>query len=138
MVINCLKPYTTVKLIGTKTYGKPVGFFPITIENRYEIFYSLFQTKNALGQGDYFDGISPDIYDDFDDPRNNFGDPFEYYTSLAITEISPNGGGVAVSSQKTMSIQGKNVAVEHLKPMKPLVDGNEFIGMIETRHKLKR
>lgn len=142
LVINCLKPYMTVKMVGTKTYGKPVGFFPITLENKYEVYFSLFNTKNSLGQGDYFDGFTPDvpftdaIRGDLDDPRNNFGDPQEYYTSVAINQIAPSSV-VVTSAAKTMSIQGKNVSVQSLEPMKPIVDGNEFIGMIETRHKLK-
>ena len=137
LVINSLKPYMNVKMVGTKTFGKPVGFFPITIENKYEVYYSLFQTKNSLGQGDYFDGFTPDVVDDFDDPRNNFGDPKEYYTVKAINIIAP-GAVVTASVNKTMSIQGRSIAVESLQPMKPLVDGNEFVGMIETRHKLKQ
>ncbi|MBC7616324.1 MAG: hypothetical protein H7202_09680 [Pedobacter sp.] len=136
LVINSLKPYMTVKMVGTKTFGKPVGFFPITIENKYEVYYSLFQTKNSLGQGDYFDGFTPDIVDDFDDPRNNFGDSKEYYTAKAINVIVPNA--VVITATKTMSIQGRSVAIESLQPMKPLVDGNDFVGMIETRHKLKQ
>ena len=141
LVINSLKPYMNVNMVGTKTYGKPVGFFPVTIENKYEVYYSLFQTKNSLGQGDYFDGLVPsvpftDVRGDLDDPRNNFGDPQEYYTSVAINKIAP--GAVVSSSAKTMSIQGKNVAIESLQSMKTIIDGNEFMGMIETRHKLKK
>jgi carboxyl-terminal processing protease len=137
LVINSLKPHVNVKLVGTKSYGKPVGFFPITIENKYEVYYSLFQTKNSLGQGDYFNGFTPEILNDFDDPRNNFGDPKEYYTSLAINQISPSAT-LITGAAKTMSIQGKSVAVENLLPMKPLVDGNEFVGMIETKHTIKK
>ncbi len=136
LVINCLKPYMTVKIVGTKSYGKPVGFFPITIENKYEVYYSLFQTKNSLGQGDYFDGFTPDIVDSFDDPRNNFGDANEHYTAVALNAIAP--GAIVTSAIKTMSIQGKNVAVQSLRPLAPIVDGNEFLGMIETRHTLKK
>jgi len=136
LVINCLKPYMTVKMVGSKTYGKPVGFFPIKIENKYEVYYALFQTKNSLGQGDYFDGFTPDIVDEFDDPRNNFGDPMERYTAVAINQIAP--GAVVTSAAKTMSIQGKSISAENLRPMKPIVGGNEFVGMIETRFKLKQ
>ncbi|RYG10554.1 MAG: hypothetical protein EOO07_21975 [Chitinophagaceae bacterium] len=142
LVINSLKPYMNVKMVGTKTYGKPVGFFPVTIENKYEVYYSLFQTKNSLGQGDYFDGFTPDvaftdaIRGDLDDPRNNFGDSQEYYTSVAISQLAP--GTIVSSAPKTMSIQGRNVSIQSLQPMKSVVDGNEFVGMIETRHKLKK
>ncbi len=137
LVINSLKPYITVKLVGTQTYGKPVGFFPVRLENKYDVFYSLFQTKNSLGQGDYYSGFAPDIKETFDDPRNNFGDPTEYYTSVALNDFGITAP-VTTAARKTMSINGKNVSVQSLKPMKPIVNGNEFIGMIETNHKLKK
>ena len=142
LVINSLKPYITVKMVGTQTYGKPVGFFPIRLENKYEVYYSLFQTKNSLGQGDYYSGFAPDIpFTDvrgsLDDPRNNFGDPQEYYTSVALKEFGATSP-ITIAAAKTMSINGKNVSVQSLKPMKPIVDGNEFVGMIETNHRIKK
>lgn len=143
LIINSLKPYITVKMVGTKTYGKPVGFFPMRIENKYDVYYSLFQTRNSLGQGDYFAGFTPDVSfgtdprEDLDDPRNNFGDPEEYYTSVALKEFGATGP-ITTSVNKTMSINGKSVSVQNLKPMKPIVDGNEFVGMIETNHKMKK
>ncbi len=143
LVINSLKPHMTVKMVGTKTFGKPVGFFPITIENKYEVYYPLFQTKNSLGQGDYFDGFAPDVpfpsndgRGNLDDPRNNFGDPLEYYTWVAINYIAPNS--VITGAAKTMSQQGKNVSTESLQRMNPVINGDEFMGMIETRRKLKQ
>ena len=136
LTINALRPYMEVKLVGTKTYGKPVGFFPITLENKYEVYMPSFQTKNSLGQGDFFDGFTPDVVDDFDDPRNNFGDPLEYYTLLAINQLAPNV--IVTAAPKTMSIQGRNVSVESLRPMNSVVGGNQFMGMIETRHSLKK
>jgi carboxyl-terminal processing protease len=136
LVINSLRPYMTVKLVGTKSYGKPVGFFPITLENRYEVYYSMFSSKNALGQGDYFDGFTPDIADTFDDPLHNWGDPKENYTAMALNSIAPNIV-VTAKASITMSIDGSKVSVKNLAPMKPLVDGNEFLGMIETKHKIK-
>lgn len=136
LVINALKPHINVKLIGTKTYGKPVGFFPITIENRYQVWYSMFQTKNSLGQGDYFDGMTPDDVDSYDDPFYNFGNAAENYISKAIVRL---GGGVVVSSStnKTMSIGEQKVSVQSLTPLKPIGDEG-FVGMVETRHKLKQ
>lgn len=60
LLINSLKPYLNVKLAGSKTYGKPVGFFGVTID-RYTIYMSSFLIKNALGSADYFDGMPVDI-----------------------------------------------------------------------------
>lgn len=138
LVINSLKPYMTVKLIGTKTYGKPVGFFPITIENKYEVFYSLFSSKNSKGEGDYYDGIVPEVVDNFDDPLFNFGEAKENYTAKAINLIAPGAIVTTANANRTMSISGKSVAVQSLGKMIPMVTGNEFVGMIDTKHTLKK
>jgi carboxyl-terminal processing protease len=136
LVINSLKPYMNVKLVGTKSYGKPVGFFPIKLENRYEVYYSMFSSKNASGAGDYFDGFTPDVLDTYDDPLRNWGDPKENYTALALNILAPSIP-VTAKASITMSIDGSRVSVQSLSPMKPIVDGNEFLGMIETKHKIK-
>lgn len=138
LVINSLKPFINVKLVGTKTYGKPVGFFPIRIQNRYEVYYSMFTTKNSLGQGDYYDGFTPDVVDTFDDPLFNFGDPKENYTELALNALAPGVTVLSARANITMSIGGRAVRTQSLQPMKPVIDGNEFNGMIDTKHTLKR
>jgi carboxyl-terminal processing protease len=79
LLINSLKPYMDVRLIGVsyqggavKTYGKPVGFFDIAI-NRYKLYLSLYQNKNAKDEGDFFAGMPAEIAVK-DDPRYDFGD----------------------------------------------------------------
>jgi carboxyl-terminal processing protease len=79
LLINSLKPYMDVRLIGVsyeggavKTYGKPVGFFDISI-NKYKLYLSLYQDKNAKDEGDFFNGMPADISVS-DDPRYDFGD----------------------------------------------------------------
>lgn len=60
LLINNLKPYLDVKLVGpSNTYGKPVGYFPIPVSDWY-IFPVSFRTTNKNGQGSYFDGIPLD------------------------------------------------------------------------------
>ena len=57
LLINNLKPYMDVKLVGPRsTYGKPVGFFPIPVGDWY-IFPVSFRTTNKNGEGNYFNGI---------------------------------------------------------------------------------
>ncbi|SFG88650.1 S41 family peptidase [Pedobacter insulae] len=141
LVINSLKPYMTVKVLGTKTYGKPVGFFPITIENKYKVFYSLFQTKNSLGQGEYFDGMTPDVVDlpgdDFyDDPYHNFGDSQESYLKKSIALLAP--GVVITTLGKTAETSTLLAAKQRTSQARPMAGGNEFVGMIENRPKLKQ
>jgi len=58
LLINNLKPYMDVKLIGpSNTYGKPVGFFPIPVGDWY-IFPVSFRSTNKNGEGNYFNGLA--------------------------------------------------------------------------------
>jgi len=58
LLINSLKPYMDVILLGPgKTHGKPVGYFPIPIENWYILPVS-FLTVNKNGEGNYYSGMS--------------------------------------------------------------------------------
>ncbi|RFS23377.1 hypothetical protein DVR12_10190 [Chitinophaga silvatica] len=76
LLCNNLKPAMNIKLVGTTTYGKPVGFINITFGS-YDVYAVCFQTKNSLGQGDYFTGLKPDITvgDDFSNDWGSFNDP---------------------------------------------------------------
>ncbi len=57
LLINNLKPYMNVKLIGpSHTYGKPVGFFPFSVGDWY-IFPVSFRTVNKNGEGNYYNGL---------------------------------------------------------------------------------
>lgn len=60
LLISCFKPYLSIRLVGERTYGKPVGSFAIRID-RYNLYLATLQLRNANGWGDYFDGIPPDI-----------------------------------------------------------------------------
>lgn len=58
LLINNLKPFMDVQLVGpSKTYGKPVGFFPIPLGEWY-IFPVSFRSTNKNGEGNYFGGIA--------------------------------------------------------------------------------
>ena len=60
LLINNLKPYADVKLVGpSPTYGKPVGYFPIPVGDWY-IFPVSFRSTNKNGVGNYFNGFQLD------------------------------------------------------------------------------
>ena len=144
LVINSLKPYVNVKIAGTKSYGKPVGFFPITIdykidasskkETGYDIYYSMFQTTNATGAGDYFDGFTPDLSVTGDDATHDFGDLKENNLAKALSLIVP---AAPTATASTMSIQGKRVSATSVS-VKSTVGGKEFNGMITDKPRLKQ
>ncbi|MFV0604726.1 MAG: S41 family peptidase [Niabella sp.] len=114
LVINSLKPYYNVILIGAQfsdygynTYGKPIGFFELRL-GKYSVYLSNFETKNAQGSGGYYAGISTN-YQIFDDIRYNFGDPNELCFLSAIRLITGNSTYLpTVSSTVGRSVYGTN------------------------------
>jgi len=95
LIINNLKPFMNVILIGEHTYGKNVGSFTIT-DNTKRWNYGLqpitFKILNALDQSDYgsVNGFLPD-YALADDvlPYKLLGDPNETYLNKALNIIGP-------------------------------------------------
>ena len=60
-VINCLKPYYDVVLLGEQTEGKNVGSITLTTEKYgYEIHPIVCQIYNSQNQSDYSNGFTPD------------------------------------------------------------------------------
>lgn len=101
MLINCLKPYLNVKLIGKQTYGKPVGFFGINID-QYTLYVPNFKIENAKGEGDYFNGFTPDLLVS-EDLTKDFADPKEACISAALSllAVQPNTQPMAKVSEKS-------------------------------------
>lgn len=139
LVINSLKPHVNVKLVGLTTYGKPVGFFPVTIENKYDVYFSLFETKNSLGQGGYYTGIAPDVSAS-EVPANtvmyDFGNVNDNYLKLALNAL--NLGAPVTGQAKALSaIKEKSLAVQSSEVINSDLNNNEFKGMIENRTRRK-
>lgn len=73
LVINSLAPFVEVVTVGTPTCGKPVGQQPAQICDKI-VFAINFQTLNAEGFGDYFDGLEPTCRAS-DTARTDWADP---------------------------------------------------------------
>lgn len=109
LLINNLKPYMNINLIGTQwesgsgssTYGKPVGFFPITI-GKYNIYIPEFWSKNANDEGDYFQGMSTNNVST-DDARYDFGNIKETSLAQAIYYITNGAYNTNLSNGNIMS-----------------------------------
>jgi carboxyl-terminal processing protease len=83
LVINALRPFMPVVVIGGKTYGKPVGQYGIEFCDKLLAAVS-FALRNADGQGDFFDGFAPDCPAP-DDADHQLGDPEEGSLKEALT-----------------------------------------------------
>lgn len=136
LVINSLKPKMNVKLVGKQTYGKPVGFFPVVIENKYNVYLASFETKNSLGQGGYYAGFTPDVDGGTDYADYDFGNPNDGYLAKALNILAPGVTVSKVGSKNTiMSVSGDSNTVKNV--LGNLKGEDNFKGMIENRHKLK-
>jgi C-terminal processing protease CtpA/Prc len=97
LLINNLKPYMDVKLVGTsKTYGKPVGYFNIAVGDWY-IFPVSFRTTNKNGEGSYFNGLSLDaqVADGLD---KDWGDLNESALAAAVKFITTGSARLATTA----------------------------------------
>lgn len=86
MVINGLKPFIDVSIIGNDTYGKPMGMNAWYYDDKYAFVPVTFKIANADGFGDYFDGLQADSYVP-DDISRMFGDPEEASLKEALNFI---------------------------------------------------
>jgi carboxyl-terminal processing protease len=62
LVINGLRPYMNVHIVGDDTYGKPMGANILRFNTHWAMVPITFKTVNANNQGEYFDGLPADIY----------------------------------------------------------------------------
>ncbi len=75
LLINGLRPFMDVLIVGENTYGKPVGSRPFRYGG-YAISPIILKIVNDNGEGEYYEGFAPDVLV-ADDLSRNFGDPEE-------------------------------------------------------------
>jgi C-terminal processing protease CtpA/Prc len=104
LIINGLKPYMDVFIVGDTTYGKNVGSISIYEENdkrnKWGMQPIVVQAYNKLNESDYAEGFLPNIpNDDNSLVILPLGDENENLLSLALAEITGNSGGRKKSAQ---------------------------------------
>ena len=85
LVINALRPYMPVAVIGDTTYGKPVGQYGLSFCGKV-LYPVAFSIRNANDEGDYYDGIAPTCAA-ADDITHQLGDTDEASFAEALTYI---------------------------------------------------
>ena len=130
LLINSLNPYMEVQLVGpSKTHGKPVGFFPIPVDDWY-IFPVSFRTVNKNGDGNYFDGFALDqqVGDGLD---KDWGDVNESCLGTVLSYI--NTGSFARTETVTQGITKSQNTLEVFSGNSEL-GAPKFKGAIGARH----
>ena len=123
LLINNLKPYMDVKLIGpSNTHGKPVGFFPIPVGEWY-VFPVSFRSTNASGTGNYFSGFPANSKVN-DDLTKDWGDINESCLASALKYV--NSGSFRVSAEVFQD------QLPQVKQGNSRLDENSFKGTIAT------
>src|SRR5690606_23506763 len=105
LLINVLKPYMNVVLIGdaSRTYGKPVGFFPEEITDDIQLWVTSFKTINADEYTDYWNGLVVDEGSIVDYFFLDFGDTRDDMLAKALEMAVPTGTSLRASSRKNTS-----------------------------------
>lgn len=114
LIINGLRPFMPVVLIGATTYGKPYGFIPHDYcGTTYQAVQ--FESLNALGVGGFTSGFTPDcaVADDLD---HQLGDPQEARIATALTYIATGTCGPAAKRQILQQGEGGGTLGESPRP----------------------
>lgn len=127
LLINNLKPYMDVKLIGDTTYGKPVGFFPIDISS-FSIYPISFKTVNSAGNADYYSGFVPDRLAS-DGVNKDWGDATEPSLGAALKYITTG----TFRTIEDPSLQAKFLLQQQFQPAQQSLESHKFAGMFREK-----
>jgi carboxyl-terminal processing protease len=108
LVINALRPFMPVVVIGGTTYGKPVGQYAIAFCDKLLAPVS-FALRNANGHGDFFDGFAPDCTAP-DDAGHQLGDPEEGSLKEALTFAATGACSRRALAPERTSFVARNAA----------------------------
>ncbi len=98
LIINGLKPFMDIVIVGNDTHGKPVGSYSFNDrEKKYAINPISFAITNDMGEGYYFDGLPADVQVP-DDLSRDFGNPEEARLKEALFFI--DNGMFSVSGSR--------------------------------------
>lgn len=99
--VNSMLPWVEVAIVGADSFGKPVGQLAFDLagcEDRLRLV--AFRTENALGQGDYYDGLAGTLdfacaaADTLDQPP---GEATEGMTSAALHWLATGSCGALIT-----------------------------------------
>ena len=135
LVINGMVPFlhANAALIGTNTYGKPVGQIAIDqqeCDDRFRII--AFSLQNAAHNGDYFNGLANTVEASCrasDDIGHQMGDPAEASTRQALDFIEGRGTCTPITAATTQGLRQTQAPRELIMPRRPSAAQFQVPGM---------
>jgi C-terminal processing protease CtpA/Prc len=134
LIINAFIPYlhTREALVGTNTYGKPVGQIALdqaSCDDRLRVV--AFKIENVARQGDYYDGLATKVEASCragDDVTRPLGDPQEASTRAALDFLAGRACAPITASAGGITAQAVKEPRELLTPQRPSVAQREAPG----------
>ncbi|MBP9905031.1 MAG: PDZ domain-containing protein [Rhodoferax sp.] len=124
LLANGLKPYVQVVTLGETTCGKPVGFTPV---DHCDSTLSAvnFEALNALGEGRYYNGLSPTcaVAEDF---AGALGDPSEKLLAAASQYLV---SGQCPATASDSGLQRRALAAPQAAAARAVIEPGGFVGM---------
>ena len=111
LIINGVKPYLgSTILAGSTTHGKPVGMYAYPFINYdYVVLPVTFKYTNADNEGDFYNGISPDLEAE-DDLSRDFGDPEEASLKAVLNYLAT--GEIPQKLLKSFSVRDRLIITD--------------------------
>ncbi|HUR11166.1 MAG TPA: S41 family peptidase [Flavitalea sp.] len=136
LLINNLKPYMDVKLVGpAATYGKPVGFFPVPVGDWY-IFPVSFRSTNKNGEGNYFQGLPLDKQV-ADGLNKDWGDQTESALASALKFIETGSYSVVIPGETIGAAGNTGYKEQAVIAGNKKLDEPAFKGTVDVRKRFK-
>jgi len=127
LLINSLTPHMNVSLVGPgKTYGKPVGFFPIPVGDWY-IFPVSFRTTNSNNEGSYFGGL-PLNFQAADGLNKDWGSVEEAALGSVLKYLNTGSFRNRENASESLFTEYPQVITSNR-----VLDKQDFKGVIDTR-----
>jgi C-terminal processing protease CtpA/Prc len=111
LVVNSMKPWVEVAIVGSDTYGKPVGQSAFDLAGcDLRLRLVTFKITNALNEGDYFDGLAPTLpfaCAASDDLTRNPWDSAEASTAAALSWLETGACGQVMSAPLALPLKAQ-------------------------------
>ncbi|UZD22450.1 S41 family peptidase [Algoriphagus halophytocola] len=109
LIINGLRPYMDVFLVGDVTYGKNVGSIPFEDEenddNNYGLLPIVTRSFNSLDESDYINGFEPNVEAfEYEERLRPLGDINEYLLRTTIEQITGTASSARIEKLDRVDI----------------------------------